>query len=314
MIGRLKHTIVLIFFLFLVSTQVKGQEFPWSLQYITNMHTINPAYVGIWDRAGLMLSTRTNWVGINGAPLTQQFSYNTPIRDQKSGFGLNIQRLNIGLEKRLYFTGDYSYQLRLDMHYYMRLGFRAGILSFANNLTDYHLYPDRIPDSEFANDINLYYMTVFGVGGVIYNEDYYISLSIPQMINNTFKVNRQRYSSLPEFQTLYLASGYAFKLANKGLILRPNLLIVATVGKPVYFDAAAILYFPGNLQAGLNLRSNGAICFSGQYTFNNNLRIGYASEYFIIPDIRKYQMGSYEFFVGYDFNLYRRKNVRTNYF
>lgn len=313
MIRRFLNSIVLIFFLLLAVTQVKGQEFPWSLQYITNMHTINPAYVGIWDRAGLMLSTRTNWVGINGAPLTQQFSYNTPIKDQKSGFGLNIQRLNIGLEKRMYFTGDYSYQIRLDMHYYMRFGFRAGILSFANNLTDYKLYPDYIPDSEFANDINLYYMTIFGFGGILYNEDYYISISVPQMMNNTFKVNRQRYSSLSEFQTMYLSGGYAFKLT-KDFILRPNLLIAATVGKPVYFDAAAVLYFPGNLQAGLNIRSNGAVCFSGQYTFNNNLRIGYASEYFLIPDISKYQMGSYEFFVGYDFNLYRRKNIRTNYF
>ena len=133
------------------------------------------------------------------------------------------------------------------------------------------------------------------------------------MINNTFKVNRERYSSLPEFKTMYLAGGYAFKLV-KGLVLRPNLLFVASIGRPVYFDAAAVLYFPGNLQAGLNLRSNGAMCLSGQYTFRNNLRIGYAAEYFLVPDIRKYQIGTYEFFVGYDFNLYRRKNVRTNYF
>ena len=313
MIRKFIHIIVIVFFFLLAVTQVKGQEFPWSLQYITNMYTINPAYVGIWDRAGFGLSTRTNWVGIHGAPLTQQFSYNTPIKDQKSGFGLNVQRLNIGLEKRIYLTSDYSYQIRLDMHYYMRFGLRAGVLSFSNNLTDYHLYPDRVPDPEFQNDINLYFMTIFGVGGVIYNEDYYISLSVPQMINNTFKVNQSRYSSLSEFQTMYLAGGYAFKLA-RSLVLRPNLLVVASAGKPVFFDAAALLYFPGNLQAGLNLRSNGAMCLSGQYTFRNNLRIGYAAEYFLLPDIHKYQMGTYEFFVGYDFNLYRRKNTRNNYF
>jgi type IX secretion system PorP/SprF family membrane protein len=312
-IKKINHRIVLIFFLLLAVTPVKGQEFPWSLQYLTNMYTINPAYVGIWDRAGLMLSTRTNWVGVNGAPLTQQFSYNTPIKDQKSGVGLNIQRLNIGREKRMYFTGDYSYQLRLDMHYYMRLGLRAGILNIDNNLTDYDLYPDHINDPEFSNDVRLYYMTIFGVGAILYNENYYISMSVPQMVNNTFKINRSLYSSLPEFKTMYLSGGYAFKLV-KGLILRPNLLFVGTVGKPVYFDAAAILYFPGNLQAGLNVRSNGAMCLSGQYTFRNNIRIGYAAEYFLIPDIRKYQLGTYEFFVGYDFNLYRRKNIRTNYF
>jgi hypothetical protein len=156
-------------------------------------------------------------------------------------------------------------------------------------------------------------MTIFGVGAVVYNENYYISLSVPQMINNTFKVNLERYSSLPEFETMYLAGGYAFKLV-RDLVLRPNLLAVVTVGKPVFFDASAIVYFPGNLQAGMNLRSNGAMCLTGQYTFRNNLRIGYAAEYFVFPDIHKYQLGTYEFFVGYDFNLYRRKNIRTNYF
>jgi hypothetical protein len=155
-------------------------------------------------------------------------------------------------------------------------------------------------------------MTVIGVGAVLYNENYYISLSMPQIIKNTFNVNSELYSSMPQFSTMYLSGGYAFKAGS--YIIRPNLLVVETIGKPVYFDAAALLYFPGNLQAGLHLRSNGAMCVSGQYTFRNNLRIGYAAEYFIIPDISKYQLGTYEFFVGYDFNLYRRKNIRTNYF
>ena len=313
MIQRLRHRIILIFFVLLVCTQVKGQEYPWSLQYITNMYTINPAYVGMWDRAGLGLSNRVNWVGINGAALYQQVSYNTPIKDQKSGFGLNVLRLNIGREKSIAFTGDYSYQVRLDMHYYLRFGFRAGIINLDNNLNDYILYPDHINDPEFSTNVRLYYMTVFGVGAVLYNENYYISFSIPQMINNTFNVTRDLYSSMPKVTTMYLSGGYAFKIAGN-LILRPNLLVVKTIGKPVYFDAAALLYFPGNLQAGIHLRSNGSMCLSGQYTFRNNLRIGYAAEYFVLPDISKYQMGTYEFFVGYDFNLYRRKNIRTNYF
>jgi len=314
MIKHFIHSIVLIYSLLGWGLgSAKGQEFPWSLQYITNMHTINPAYVGMWDRAGFMLSTRVNWVGIKGAPLTQNFTYFTPIKDQKSGVGINIQRLNTGREKRLFLTGDYAYQIRLDMHYYLRFGLRAGILNVDNNLLDYQLYPDDIPDPEFSSDIRLYYMTVFGVGAVVYNEDYYVSLSVPQMVNNTFKVNRSNYSSLPELKTAYLSSGYIFKLP-KSIRLRPNLLVVGTKGKPLYFDAAAVMYFPSDFQVGLNLRSNGVMCFSGQYTFKNNLRLGYAAEFFIFTDIRKYQFGTYEFMVGYDFNLYRKKYVKPNYF
>jgi type IX secretion system PorP/SprF family membrane protein len=313
MIRRFKHIVILILLLVVAGMKAKGQEFPWSLQYVTNMNTINPAYVGMWDRAGLLISTRINWVGIKGAPLTQQFSYSTPIKDQKSGVGVNLQRRNLGLEKSLFLTGDYSYQIRLDVYNYLRFGFRAGFVNYDNNLEAYQLYPDQIPDSEFTTDVRQYFMTVFGVGAALFDDRYHVSLSIPQIINNTFKVNQNGFSSLHELRTIYLSGGYVIKLPST-IMVRPNMLVVATVGKQVYFDASAIIYLPGDLQFGLNLRSNGAMCLSGQYTFKNNIRIGYASEYHVIEDIRKYQLGSYEIMVGYDFNLYRKKNTRPYYF
>lgn len=305
--------IIFLIFLLLSGKLVVAQEFPWTMQYVNNMYTINPAFVGMWDQAGFMLSTRKDYTTIKGSTLYQQFSYHSPIKDHESGFGGNIIRRDVGYEKRLFVTGDYSYQVRLDMYYYLRFGFKAGFVNYSNNLTDYQLYPDRIPDSQFNSDLRMYFMTVFGFGAVIFNDDYYVSLSVPQVINNTFKVNRTGYASLPEFKTAYLSSGYAFKLSN-GLILKPNLLIVGTIGKPVYFDVAASLYLPANLQFGLNLRSNGAACLNTQFTFPNNVRIGFAADYAIIQDIRKFQLGTYEILIGYDFNIYRKKNARPNYF
>ena len=314
MIRRLIHTGLMILFLLQLAPKLaKGQMFPWSLQYVTNMNTINPAYVGMWDQAGFMFTTRTNWVGFPKTPLSQQVSWYSPIKDQKGSLGLNIKNMNIGREKQLFITGDYAYQVRMDVTHYLRFGLRAGIVNFDNNMTDYQLYPDRIPDLEFSTDVRLFFMTTVGVGAVFFNDDYFISLSMPQMINNTFKVNRSTYSSTQEFKTAYLSGGYVFKLP-KSLRIRPNLLVIGTVGKPVYFDAAAVVYLPGDLQLGINLRSNGEVCFSGQYTLNNGLKIGYAADYALATDIRKYQLGTYEFVVGYEYNLYRKKYGKPSYF
>lgn len=311
---RLLYNMVLILILFAVSRQqAKGQDYPWSLQYVTNMHTINPAYVGMWDKAGLLVSTKTNWVSISGAPLNQYVSYFTPLKNQRSGFGLSLQHLNIGREKRFFLTGDYSYQVRTDWYHYLRLGLRIGILNLDNNLNDYQLYPDHIPDPEYTTDVRLYNMTIFGLGAVFFTDDYYVSLSIPQVINNTFRVNRNNYSSLHNLRTVYFGGGYVYAW-RKSVRFRPNLLFVYTVGKPLYLDLAGVIYLPSNLQLGLNLRSNGMACFSAQYTFRNNIRIGYASDYAIIPDIRKFQLGTYEISVGYDFNIYKRKNPKPTYF
>ncbi len=314
MVRKVIHIILLCFFVLpLTVKQSEAQEFPWSLQYISNMHTINPAFVGMWDQAGFMISTRKDYTSIAGANLFQQISYHTPIKDHESGIGFNLMRRNVGLEKQLFLTGDYSHQVRIDMYNYLRFGLRVGVANYSNNLTDYQLYPDQIPDSEFANDLRMNFMTVFGFGAVLFDDHYYLSFSVPQVINNTFQVNRTGYSSLHEFKTAYLSGGYLFKLP-KSILIRPNLLIVGTVGKRVYFDVATIIYLPMNLQLGLNLRSNGSSCFSGQFTFSNNLRIGFAADYAIIQDIRKYQFGTYEVLVGYDFNFYRKKYVKPNYF
>jgi len=308
----LNMILLLLFVLPLVSRLAKGQEFPYTMQYMNNMHTINPAYVGMYDKAGLTVATRKDYVSIKGTTLYQQASYHTPVKDHESGIGFNLLNRNVGLEKQLSLTFDYSYQVRLDMYYYLRFGLRAGIVNYSNNLTAYELYPDRIPDPEFMTDLRLHYMTTFGFGGVIFNDDYYVSLSVPQVINNTFKVNRQGFSSLQEFKTAYLTSGYIFRMP-LSILLRPNILVVGTVGKPVYFDLGALAYFPINLQLGVNLRSNGSTCLSGQYTFSNNIRIGFAADYAIFQDIRKFQFGTYEILVGYDFNLYR-KSSRPSYF
>lgn len=314
MLKRIAYLTVLFFsFLLWEGKRAVAQDYPTSLQYITNPYTINPAFVGMWDRAGLLISNRTNWVGIKGAALYQQAFYHSSIKDEKSGWGASILRYNIGREKRLFVTGDYSYQVRLDWTHYLRFGLRAGVVNFDNNLKDYQLYPDQIPDPEFNENIRLYFMTVVGLGAVVYNDRYYISLSVPQLINNSFRVNRSVYSSTQNFTSFYLYGGYVFKLP-MSVRLRPNLLFVETIGKPLYFDVASVLYLPSDLQFGINVRSNGVACLSSQYTFRNNLRIGFAAEYAITSDIRKYQLGTYEITIGYDFNIYRKSYVRPNYF
>jgi len=312
------HSSVLLLLLFLITAkQVSGQKYQYiwrlPLQYITNMETVNPAYVGMWDKSGFLVSTRINYVGITKSPLTRQFSYFSSIKDQKSGIGLNIQQLDVGREKELVFTGDYSYLVRLDMSNYLRFGFKGGIVNYSNNLTDYQLYPDLISDSQFLLNVHNYFMTVFGLGAVFFNENLYVSLSMPELISNTFKVDKNWFSSMSSFNTFYLSGGYVFKLVGD-MRLRPNLLVIKTFGLPLYVDAAAILYLPGNLQVGGNIRSNGSFCLSGQYTFLNNLRLGFAADYAIFQDIRKFQIGTYEISIGYDLNLNKRKFTKPHYF
>jgi hypothetical protein len=95
---------------------------------------------------------------------------------------------------------------------------------------------------------------------------------------------------------------------------RPNLMMGATFGKSPYFDVSGIVYFPKALQLGINIRSTGSVCLLSQYVINDRLKIGYALDYSVTSDIRKFQLGTHEILVGYDFNIYKRKYTKPTYF
>lgn len=314
MIRRLlSRLFLLLVFLAILSQQVRSQDYPWSLQYITNMQTINPAFVGIWDKSCLLLTTKTNWAGISGAPLVQYINCSTPIKELKSGVGLSVQRQNIGLEKQLFLTGDYSYRLRFDSKHFLQMGLRAGIVNYDNNLKDYQAYPDNIPDPNTIVDVELHNMTVFGLGTVFYSENYYLSLSVPQIISNTFQSNLDNFSSSSRFKTIYLSGAYVFGTL-RNVRFRPNLLVAATKGQSTYADFAGIIYLPSDLQFGFNFRTTGEVCFFGQYTVLDRIRVGYAIEYSVTNDIRKFQLGSHEIMIEYDFHIAKIKTSKLSFF
>ena len=53
----------------------KGQQDPMYTQYIFNLQTINPAYAGSWQDIGVTALSRDQWLGIQGHPTTQTFSF-----------------------------------------------------------------------------------------------------------------------------------------------------------------------------------------------------------------------------------------------
>jgi type IX secretion system PorP/SprF family membrane protein len=301
MIKKPIYRLIVFSHLFLSYIQhAKSQDYPVTLQYTTNMFTINPAYMGMNNTAGFMSSTRIDNTSINGSAIYRQLSFRAPIRSINSGIGINVIHRNIGKEKQLYCTFDYSYQIRLSMKSYLRFGLKAGVVNYRNNLTDYQLYPDGFSDSQFMTDVKNYYMTVWGAGVSISNENYCIGLSVPQFINNTYKVNSEGYSSLAELKTGYISGEYMLNILN-GIRVKPVILLIITVDKPLLFDVGAVSYLPKHLDLGLHVSKNGDFCFSGQYLLNKNIKVGFATDYPVFHDISKYNLGTYELIVGYQF-------------
>ena len=152
----------------------KGQQDPMYTQYIFNLQTVNPAYVGYWQTMGLTAISRHQWVGLNGHPTTQTFSFQTPLRSQNVGVGFNVILDKVGLEKRLSVNFDYSYQVLLSDITSLRFGIKGGFTNYSHNLTEYEQYPDNQSDPLFQATIDNKFMPNFGVGLFLSSPKYFL--------------------------------------------------------------------------------------------------------------------------------------------
>ncbi len=308
--GRLTKVI----FFILVWLQSAAQQDPIFTQYMYNGQVINPAYAGIWEKAGFTALVREQWAGINRAPITESISLHSPLNNESVGIGLNIINDTYAREERLSVLADYAFEVSLTPWTRLRFGIKFGFTNYNNPLSKYQLYPDGEYDPAFAQDVDLNFLPNFGIGGFLYGDDYYVGLAIPKLVENDLGYNFQNYSTQSEIRTLYLNGGYVFFLDPfRRFIFKPTGLIRASIGLPVQFDLAANLLVYERLWFGLMLRSGNAICASTTWLINKHLRAGFAMD-ITYNAIFPYQSGTYEFTLGYDMDFFGRSYVRAKYF
>ena len=82
----------LFLFLFLSSLtwMASGQQESSFSHYMYNHQAINPGYVGARGVENFTSVLRSQWTGIEGAPLTQTLSYSGPVSTKNVGFGLSV--------------------------------------------------------------------------------------------------------------------------------------------------------------------------------------------------------------------------------
>jgi type IX secretion system PorP/SprF family membrane protein len=288
----------------------KGQQDPMYTQYIFNLQTINPAYVGYWQTTGITLLSRNQWVGLNGHPTTQTFSFQTPLRSQNVGIGLNVVLDKVGLEKRLLMNVDYSYQVFLSDNTSLRFGLKGGFTNYSNNLTEYvQIDPN---DPTFQVNIDNKFMPNLGVGLFLSSEKYYLSLSLPKILENKYKSNVNNFSTKSEVRHLFFAGGLLFDLSEQ-VKFKPSFMTKSVMGSPFEYDISANFLLAERLWIGGMYRSGDSFGAIAQWIFSKKLRFGYAYD-FTTTDLRNYHNGVHEVMISYEFVYSKRRTISPRYF
>ena len=304
--------VLLILYLVLGSFYSKGQQDPMYSQYIFNLQTINPAYVGSWQNIGFMALSRVQWAGFTGSPCTQTFSFQTPLKNKDIGLGFNVVIDKVGLEKRVTFNGDYSYMIKINTETSLRFGIKGGFTNYSNNLSAYEQYPDHSPDAAFQSRIENKFLPNFGTGLYLHSEKYFLSLSLPTILENRIKVSGTNYSITPESSQLYFAGGMMIYLSDI-LQFKPTFMTKITMGTPFQYDISGNFLIAEKFWIGAMFRSGDAVGAIAQWIINRNLRLGYAYD-FTISDLRKFQSGVHEIMISYEIIHSNRKFISPRNF
>ena len=298
--------------LFSVPIVVFGQQDPVYSQYIFNMQTINPAYVGSWQTMGFIALDREQWVGITGHPTTQTFSFQSPIVSQNVGIGFDVLVDKLGPERRTIVNLNYSYRIKLNDLTSLRFGLKGGFTNYNNDLASLRPFPDNLPDPVLLGVVENKFMPNVGTGLFLSSPRYYLSFSVPRLFKNNFKENTGNFSKMSEAREYYLLGGVVFDLSEK-IKFKPTFMAKASVGTPFQYDLSANFLLAEKFWIGGIYRSGDAVGAIAQWIVNSRLRIGYAYD-FTLTDLKHYHYGTHELMISYEIAFVKRKYTSPRYF
>jgi type IX secretion system PorP/SprF family membrane protein len=307
---KMKKTYIALLVCVVISFAGRAQQDPMFTQYMFNTLSINPAYAGIADALSVTAIHRSQWVGFDGAPVTQTISLHTPLRKESISVGGSVVNDQHGPVKQTGIYADASYRIFFD-NSRLAFGLKAGLNLFSANLLD--LNPTTEGDQAFAANISGKALPNFGFGMMWYNKKTYVGISTPKLLENelldgslpTFDYNAER-------RHFFVIAGTVFPISNY-VQFKPSTLIKVVNGAPPGVDVTANFLFYDKFWAGAMYRWQDALGVLLQYELNNKFRIGYAFDY-TLSNLSKYSNGSHEIMLGIDIGRKWAGDVSPRFF
>lgn len=302
--------IILVLCLGFVSVSLNAQQIPMFTHYMNNTLMVNPAYAGSRDAFSITALHRSQWVDFNGAPITQTLSMHTPLRNEHIGIGLSILNDKIGPTNNTSIFVDYAYIMRLTEKSKLSLGISAGGSMFQANLSDLEL--DVIDDPAFQNNIDNHITPNFGFG-VYYSRDrFYAGISTPMLLQNSYSGTQDNDNILigKEHRHYFLIAGAMINMT-QNVAFKPTTLVKITASAPAQIDLTTSFVFMEKFLIGAMFRTGDA--FGGLVGLNitDQLHLGYSYDWSYGLKTAKYNQGSHEIFLRYDFIFTSKKQIHS---
>lgn len=297
----------LILIVTLVAAASYGQQDSQFTNYMYNTVNINPAYAGSRGALSIFGLHRNQWVGLDGAPVTNTFSINTPINNSNFGLGISIVNDRIGPSDENSISADVSYTIAVSENYKLSFGVKGTANLLNVDFTKLNIYNpgDVLAQYNVANKFS----PNVGAGIYFHSDKTYFGLSVPNFLETKhFDKDQLGFSAnsvASERMHYYFIAGHVFDLSGS-VKLKPALLTKVVQGAPLQIDLSANFLFNDRFTLGAAYRWDAAASLLAGFQVSDSWFIGYGYD-LEVTKLANYNSGSHEFFLRYElFKNYNR--------
>ena len=288
-------------------TAMFGQQDPMFTHYAFNTLAVNPAYAGTRDALTVTGLHRMQWVDFSGAPVTQTLTLHTPIIRKNIGLGVSVLNDKIGPTNTLSLYVDFSYKINLNERTKLSFGLKSGINYRKADLNSLQVVDPT--DPLFMADQQSKILPNFGFGLYLYSDRYYAGISIPKLLENNYEESTVTGSAnLASDKKHYFVIGGAVFHLSEEITLKPTTLIKLTNGAPIEMDITANFLFLEKFWTGIMYRTGDAIGLLAGINITDQFSAGYSFDWSMANTTSKYNQGSHEIMLRYDF-IFKEKNI-----
>lgn len=299
----------IIIILLLVNLSVFAQQDSQYTNYMYNTINVNPAYAGSRGVMSIFGLHRSQWIGLEGAPVTNSASINTPIENTNLGVGLSFVNDKIGASDENTISADISYTIQTSSFYKLSFGIKGSANLFNVDYTKLNRYDPT--DPKFQNNVENKFSPNIGAGVYFYSDKLYLGLSVPNFLDSN-QFNDNTSSTSLENLHYYFIGGYVFDL-NPDIQFKPAFMCKTVVGSPLQLDLSANFLFNEKFVLGAAWRWDAAMSFMAGFQVSNGLYIGYGYD-LETTRLANYNSGSHEIFLRFELSKNQEKILAPRFF
>ncbi len=326
-----KHSLFILLWGLLWTSVAFAQQDPMFTNYHFNALVFNPAYAGSNEHLSLNLSHRQQWLGLDGAPVTQTLTAHTPLKNERVGLGFSLVNDRIGPGGSTDLAGSYAYRMQVGASKKLKLslGLQASVANWRGNFSNIQV--QHADDPSFSKNISRW-LPNFGAGAYLYGEKFYLGLGVPRLIQHDLRKAKDESQSIyaKNLRHLYLTAGAAIPLSGDQLVFRPTLLVQSAglfsdkntqdFGSPLSANLGASVLLRQLFWVGTSYRtslptqsSHDSANLWFAWSLNNGLRFG-ASYDLTLSKLATVSSNSFEIMLGYEFDVKVKQVTSPRYF